>query len=331
MMFIGRPSRLLKTISSSFVVKAIYRTEELQVSRYLMLFYVFDQKGVWMMYPNKIVSKKRLAKSTYEFWIENALVGSHARPGQFVVVRVSEKGERIPLTIAETKGDLFRIVVKAIGKSTYELCTKSVDDILADVVGPLGKPSEIKQYGNVLVIGGGVGIAVILPIAKALKKAGNNITVIIGAKTLDELILKDEFMFADKLVMATDDGSSGYKGTVIDAMKEQIKTQKYDVAWAVGPAIMMKLASNVANEINLPLWVSLNSIMIDGTGMCGGCRTLVKTQESEEIKYVCVDGPEFDGRYVDWDSFMKRLEQYREQERLALENFIKQVGDLSWL
>ncbi len=283
------------------------------------------------MDSNKITSRKRLAKSTYEFWIENDMVSTHAKPGQFVVLRVSEKGERIPLTVAETRGDLFRIVVKAIGKSTYDLCTRSVGDVLVDVVGPLGKPSEIKQYGNVLVIGGGVGIAAILPIAKALKEAGNNVTVIIGAKTLDELILKDEFTFADKLVMATDDGSSGYKGTVIDAMKEQIKMQNYDVAWAVGPAIMMKLASNVANEINLPIWVSLNSIMIDGTGMCGGCRTLVKTQDGEEIKYVCVDGPEFDGRYVDWDSFMKRLEQYREQERLALENFIKQVGDLSWL
>ena len=263
------------------------------------------------MYSNKIISRKRLAKSTYEFWIENDMVSTHAKPGQFVVLRVSEKGERIPLTIAEVKGTSFRIVVKAIGKSTYDLCTRSAGDVLADVVGPLGKPSDVKQYGSVLIIGGGVGIAAILPIAKALKEAGNDVTVIIGARTLDELILKDEFSFADKLIMVTDDGSSGYKGTVIDAMKEQVKTQKYDVAWAVGPAIMMKLASNVANEINLPIWVSLNSIMIDGTGMCGGCRVTV----GGETKFVCVDGPEFDGLKVDFDGMIKRLQAYRSQER----------------
>ncbi|MFN3692419.1 MAG: sulfide/dihydroorotate dehydrogenase-like FAD/NAD-binding protein [Fervidobacterium sp.] len=280
---------------------------------------------------NKIISKRKLSKGIHELWIFNPFVSRHTKPGQFVIIKVSEKGERIPLTIAETNGDNFRIVVKAVGKSTYELCSLKESDVLFDVAGPLGKPSEVKFYGNVLVIGGGVGIAAIYPIAKALKEVGNKLTVIIGARTIDDLIMKDEFEFADRVIKATDDGSSGQKGTVIDFMEEELRNSKYDIIWAVGPAIMMKFASEVADKHNLPIWVSLNSVMIDGTGMCGGCRTLIKNEKDGEIKYVCVDGPEFDGRYVDWDSFMKRLNQYREQEKIALERYLAQIGDTSWL
>lgn len=286
---------------------------------------------------NLIISKKRLAYKIHEFWIDNPYISSHARPGQFVIVRINEYGERIPLTIAEVKDNVFRIVVKAVGKSTYELCSLSEGYSLYDVVGPLGKPSEIKFYGHVLIIGGGVGIAAILPIAKALKKNQNYVTVIIGARTKNELILSDEFSFADKVIKVTDDGSEGIKGNVIDVMEEELKVD-YQIAWAVGPAIMMKLASEVAKRNNLPIWVSLNSIMIDGTGMCGGCRTILKKEKSldqksdnDEIKYVCVDGPEFDGRFVDWDSFMKRLNQYKNEERIALERYLSQVGEPSWL
>lgn len=280
---------------------------------------------------NLIISKRKLAHKIHEFWIENSYIASHSKPGQFVIARIHNRGERIPLTIADVKNDAFRIVVKAVGKSTYQLCSLNEGDTLLDVAGPLGKPSDIRFFGKVLVIGGGVGIAAILPITKALKKCGNEITVIIGAKTKDELILQDEFEFSDKLIKATDDGSSGFKGTVIDAMEKELQMESYKVIWAVGPAIMMKLASKVAEKYNFPIWVSLNSVMIDGTGMCGGCRTVIKSNESEEIKYVCVDGPEFDGRFVDWDSFMKRLEQYKEQEQVALEQYLLQVGEPTWL
>jgi ferredoxin--NADP+ reductase len=284
---------------------------------------------------NIIISKSRLAKGTYEFWIDNELIAGNAKPGQFVIIRTSEKGERIPITIADSYGSAFRIVVKAVGKSTIELCMKNEKEQLFDVVGPLGKPSEINYYGKVIVIGGGVGIAAILPIAKALKNAGNVVVVILGAKTSSELILKNDFAFADKVVVCTDDGSEGIKGTVVDGMLKEFEIEKPNIIWSVGPAVMMKATSKIASEYNVPIWVSLNAIMVDGTGMCGGCRVLLRKEEEgsakEEIKYVCVDGPEFDGRYVDWDSFIRRLQQYREEEKKALEKFLEKVGDISWL
>jgi ferredoxin--NADP+ reductase len=284
---------------------------------------------------NIIISKSRLAKGTYEFWIDNELIAGNAKPGQFVIIRTSEKGERIPITIADSYDSAFRIVVKAVGKSTIELCMKNEKEQLFDVVGPLGKPSEINYYGKVIVIGGGVGIAAILPIAKALKNAGNVVVVILGAKTSSELILKNEFAFADKVVVCTDDGSEGIKGTVVDGMLKEFEIEKPNMIWSVGPAVMMKATSKIASEYNVPIWVSLNAIMVDGTGMCGGCRVLLRKEEEgsvkEEIKYVCVDGPEFDGRYVDWDSFIRRLQQYREEEKEALEKFLEKVGDISWL
>jgi len=284
---------------------------------------------------NIIISKSRLAKGTYEFWIDNELIAGNAKPGQFVIIRTSEKGERIPITIADSYGSAFRIVVKAVGKSTIELCMRNEKEQLFDVVGPLGKPSEVNYYGKVIVIGGGVGIAAILPIAKALKNAGNVVVVILGAKTSSELILKNEFAFSDKVVVCTDDGSEGIKGTVVDGMLKEFEIEKPNMIWSVGPAVMMKATSKIASEYNVPIWVSLNAIMVDGTGMCGGCRVLLRKEEEgsvkEEIKYVCVDGPEFDGRYVDWDSFIRRLQQYREEEKKALEKFLEKVGDISWL
>lgn len=280
---------------------------------------------------NAIVEKKKFASKLYEFWIRNSLVSKKAKPGQFVILRITERGERIPLTIVDTRPGEFRLVVKAVGKSTFELCMKEEGYVLSDVVGPLGKPSDVRNYGNVLVLGGGVSIAAVLPIAKALKKEGNKLTVILGARTVDELILRDEFSFCDELLLATDDGSLGIKGTVVDAMRKLLKEKKFDVAWAIGPGVMMKFASYVAKEHNLPIWVSLNSIMIDGTGMCGGCRITLKNGNVNKIEYTCVDGPEFDGRFVDWDVFINRLTLYREQERLALEKFLAEVGDVSWL
>jgi len=284
---------------------------------------------------NVILSKRRLSKGTYEFWILNELVAKRAKPGQFVILRTSEKGERIPITIADATDSKFRIVIKAVGKSTIQLCLSNVGDTLYDVAGPLGKPSETGYYGDVMVIGGGVGIAAILPIAKALKEAGNIVRVILGAKTSYELILKDEFSFADKIVVCTDDGSDGIKGTVVDGMIKEFSVSKPNVIWSVGPAQMMKNTSKVALEYDIPIWVSLNAIMVDGTGMCGGCRVLLSRKQQntviEEIKYVCVDGPEFDGRFVEWESFISRLQQYKEEEKRAFEKFLEEVGDLSWL
>lgn len=278
-----------------------------------------------------VTRKSRLAYGVFEFWIYHPLVARRARPGQFVIVRTTDRGERIPLTIVETSDDAFRIVVKAVGKSTYQLCAINPGERLSDVVGPLGKPSEIKFYGDVLVVGGGVGIAAILPIAKALKEAGNSVTVVIGARSAEELILKDEFAFADELRVATDDGSAGMKGTVIDAMASALMERKFDIAWAVGPAAMMKFASLKAAEFDLPIWVSLNSIMVDGTGMCGGCRVTIKGESGHRIEYTCVDGPEFDGRFVDWDVFISRLNQYRTQEEIALKTYLAEVGEPTWL
>lgn len=278
-----------------------------------------------------IVEKKRLARGVFEFWIEHPLVSHKARPGQFVIVRTSERGERVPLTIVDTSAEKFRVVVKAVGKSTYELCAKDAGDVLSDVVGPLGKPSDVRYYGSVLVVGGGVGIAAILPIARALKRAGNTVTVVIGARTEGELILRDEFGFADELFVATDDGTAGRRGTVVDVMGDLLSERKYDVAWAVGPALMMKHASVRAGDFELPIWVSLNSIMVDGTGMCGGCRITLRSDTGAKVEYTCVDGPEFDGRRVDWDLFIARLGQYREQEAIALKKYLAEVGEPSWL
>ncbi len=276
---------------------------------------------------NKIISKRRLGYGVFEFWIENPNISKKSLPGQFVVLKINESGERIPLTVADAKDNMFRIVVKAVGKTTYELCRLNEGDTIQSVSGPLGRPSEIEKYGKVLIIGGGIGIAAILPIAKALKNIGNNVTVVLGARTSDQLILKDEFDFADRLILSTDDGSVGVKGNVAQVMEELLEKEKFDIAWAVGPAVMMKACSLIAKKKDLLIYVSLNSIMIDATGMCGGCRAVIDNQ----IKYVCVDGPEFDGRKVDWDVFISRLNQYRDLERIALERYLEKVGEPKWL
>lgn len=260
----------------------------------------------------RLIEKNEIAPKIFDLIFEAPEITRHAKAGQFVIIRVDEKGERIPLTIAQKSGDYIRLVVQVVGKSTEKLSKLPVGGEVEDIVGPLGNPSEIDKYGNVLVIGGGVGIAAILPIAKALYEAGNYTNVIIGARSKDFLILMDDISkYSHNLIITTDDGSFGMKGLVTDAFYSLIKEgKKIDVAWAVGPVVMMESCSKVASEFGIPIWTSLNPVMVDGTGMCGGCRVEV----NGVIKFACADGPEFDGRYVNWEDLKRRLAQYREFE-----------------
>ena len=270
----------------------------------------------------KIVLKKELAPDIAQFDVEAPLVARKARAGQFVVIRVREDGERIPLTIAayDREKGTITLVAMRIGKSTALLAELKQGDVIIDLVGPLGNPSEIEDFGKVICVGGGVGIAPVLPIAGELKAAGSHVISIIGAKTKDLLILEDEMEEAsDELHICTDDGTMGYKGFVSGLLEEILeksiideKTKKTDIARciAIGPAIMMASVAKVTAKYDLKTVVSLNSIMVDGTGMCGACRVEV----GGKTKFVCVDGPEFDGHEVDFDLLMSRQKIYCDHE-----------------
>ncbi|OYD14918.1 ferredoxin-NADP reductase [candidate division WOR-3 bacterium JGI_Cruoil_03_44_89] len=272
---------------------------------------------------NKIIRKEELAPLNKLFEIKQPNIARKAVPGQFIVIIHSENGERIPLTIADTnkvKGTIT-IIFQEVGKSTMQLGTFKEGDRLQDVVGPLGKPTEIEHYGTVVCIGGGVGIAPLYPITKALKEEGNKVIGILGARTKELLILEKEFEeITDELYITTDDGSYGRKGFVSDELSRLIG-EDYKIArvWAIGPAIMMKVVSEVTRPQNIKTIVSLNPIMVDGTGMCGCCRVEV----GGETKFACVDGPEFDGHLVDFDLLMKRQAMYKREEKLALESYIQ--------
>lgn len=262
----------------------------------------------------KIVEYKHLGGTTAEMVVEAPLVAKKAKPGQFLIIRIDEEGERVPLTIADhdAEAGTITMVFQIAGRSTEQLSKMRAGDYLADVVGPLGQPSEIENYGTVVIVGGGVGIAPIYPIAKALKEAGNRVISIIGAKTKDLLFWVDKMKEAStEVLIATDDGSIGHKGFVTDILDRVTDEEKVDAVWAVGPMIMMRSAVNVTKPKNIKTFVSMNPIMIDGTGMCGGCRV----QVGNETKFACVDGPEFDGALVDFElamnrsRFMKDLEQ----------------------
>ncbi|MEA1884892.1 MAG: sulfide/dihydroorotate dehydrogenase-like FAD/NAD-binding protein [Thermotogota bacterium] len=260
-----------------------------------------------------ILKKAQVAPNEYDIWIKAPQIATHAKAGQFVIVMADENSERIPLTIADTdEKEAIRVIYQVVGTSTEKLARLAEGDAISNCAGPLGKPSEIPRGKQTLVIGGGVGIAAILTIIKTLKEKGNHVTTILGSRDSEHLILEDEIrQIADETLVYTDDGSTGKKGMVTDGMKALFETGKqFDAAWAVGPTIMMKFCSLVAKEQDLLIWTSLNPIMIDGTGMCGGCRVKVK----DTIKYACVDGPEFDGRYVDWDILMNRQKQYLKEE-----------------
>ena len=268
------------------------------------------------------MSKRQLSADVFTAEIEARLVAQARKPGQFVIVSLNnEYGERIPLTIAdaEAKRGTIRLIWQRVGKTTAELADMEEGDEIANVTGPLGKPTHVENFGTVVCVGGGIGNAPLLPIAKALKKAGNKIISILGARNKELIILEDEFAaICDELIITTDDGSYGRKALVTEPLEEVCRRDnKPDQVVAIGPAIMMKFCCEVTKKFNIPTQVSLNTIMVDGTGMCGGCRVEIDGQ----AKFVCVDGPEFDGHKVNFDLMIKRLNAYKDQEQEAYEQY----------
>jgi ferredoxin--NADP+ reductase len=269
----------------------------------------------------KILVKADLGPANKLMVVEAPEVARKGKAGQFVIVRIHEEGERIPLTIADydRQAGTITIVFQEVGKTTMHLGTLGVGDELVSFVGPLGLPSEIKNYGTVICVGGGVGIAPMFPIARALKEAGNHIISIIGARNRELLFWEDEMRaVSDEFIVCTDDGSYGRKALVTQPLKELLEARgDLDRIWAIGPAIMMKFTALTTQPFNVHTEVSLNSIMVDGTGMCGACRVEV----GGRTRFVCVDGPEFDGHQVDWDLLLARQRIYLEQEEQARERY----------
>jgi ferredoxin--NADP+ reductase len=277
----------------------------------------------------KILDKQVLSDVSKLIVVEAPHVARKAQPGQFVIVRVDEPGERIPLTIADCDRDAqtITLIFQEVGKSTMQMGTLGVGDTLITVAGPLGHPTEVQNYGTVVCVGGGIGIAPIFPITRALKEAGNHVISIIGARCRELLFWEDRMQaVSDELIVCTDDGSCGRKALVTEPLKELLDTRQ-DIAhvWAIGPAIMMKFVSRTTQPYHVPTTVSLNTVMIDGTGMCGGCRVLL----DDGAKFVCVDGPEFDGHKVDWDTLLSRLSFYRAEEQVAVERWKQHQCDLN--
>ena len=262
----------------------------------------------------KILKKEEWSPSVFAMEIEAPRVAKKAQAGQFIVLRVDEKGERIPLTIADFNRETgaVLIVFQVIGASTMKLAELNVGDSIVDFVGPLGQPSEIEKFGTVVVVGGGIGVAPTYPIARAMKEAGNKVIAIMGAKTKDILIMEEEMKaVTDEVVVTTDDGSYGMKGFVTNAVQALVdRGEKIDQITAIGPVIMMKSVADATRDLGIRTIVSLNPIMVDGTGMCGGCRV----QVGDETKFACVDGPEFDGHLVDFKGLMSRQRMYRDLE-----------------
>ncbi len=269
----------------------------------------------------EILAKEDLAPVTRLFVIKAPAVARKGRAGQFVIVRLHQEGERIPLTIADYDREegTLTLVVQEVGKTTMQMGTLQPGDHLASVTGPLGIPSRIERYGTVLCVGGGVGIAPLYPIARALKEAGNTVLSIIGARCRELLFWEEKMRsVSDELIVCTDDGSYRRKALVTLPLKEMLEAGRpVDRIWAIGPAIMMKFCALTARPFGVPMEVSLNSIMVDGTGMCGACRVEVGGQ----TRFVCVDGPEFDGYQVDWDQLLARQRIYLEQEKLAVDRW----------
>ncbi|KGL49936.1 sulfide/dihydroorotate dehydrogenase-like FAD/NAD-binding protein [Porphyromonas cangingivalis] len=262
---------------------------------------------------NKIVSKEYLSERVVKFEVEAPRIAKSRRAGHFVIIRVGERGERIPLTIADSdvqKGTIT-MVVQNVGRSSAKLCELNVGEYIHDVVGPLGQATHIENFGTVVCAGGGVGVAPLYPIVQAMHKAGNRVIVVLAARSKDLVIMEKEMrQHSDEVVIMTDDGSYGKKGLVTDGIEEIIKREKVDLCVTIGPAIMMKFVSALTKKYEVPTMASLNTIMVDGTGMCGACRVTVDGQ----TKFVCVDGPEFDAHKVDFDEMLMRMNAYRDSE-----------------
>ena len=270
---------------------------------------------------NKIVLKKQLSEKVFLFEIEAPLIAKSRKAGNFIIVRVGENGERVPLTIADASIErgTITIVVQKVGLSSTKLCDLNEGDYITDVVGPLGNPTHIENFGTVVCAGGGVGVAPMLPIIRALKAAGNRVLSVIAGRSKELVILEDEVrQSSDELIIMTDDGSYGEKGVVTVGIENFITQEEHvDKVFAIGPPIMMKFCCLMAQKYNVPVEVSLNTIMVDGTGMCGACRLSI----GGKTKFVCIDGPEFDGSLVDWDEMFKRMGTFRDAEREEMEHY----------
>ncbi len=276
----------------------------------------------------KIVSKKQLSENVYQMELEAKLISEERKAGQFIILQLDENyGERIPLTIADANKETgtITIIFQVVGLTTEELSRMNVGDNVPVLVGPLGTPTHIKKYGTVVCVGGGIGVAPLHPIAEALKAAGNKVITIVGARNKELVIMEDEMKkIADELIICTDDGSYGRKALVTEPLKEICeRDQKPDMVIAIGPPIMMKFCAETTRPYEVYTEVSLNTIMVDGTGMCGGCRVNVGGQ----VKFVCVDGPEFDGHLVDFDNMMARLHSYDEIEHEKHACYIDTLAD----
>lgn len=266
---------------------------------------------------NKIITKKLLNQTVVQMEIDAPLISRKAKPGQFIILRVDKNGERIPLTIAGVKDNLVKIIFQIVGSTTTKLSNLNEGDYIEDFVGPLGKPTEIEGLKKVCVVGGGVGCAIALPIAEALKNQGSDVTSIIGFRTKDLVILEDEFKkCSNELIVMSDDGTYGNKGNVTEPLKQLFeKGTRFDKVITIGPLIMMKFVVMTCKEFNVPCDVSMNPIMVDGTGMCGGCRLTLNVDGNKVTKFACVDGPDFNGYEVDFDEIMQRNRMYQEFEK----------------
>lgn len=262
---------------------------------------------------NKIVEKEYFSEKVVKLVVEAPLIARSRKAGHFVIVRVGEKGERIPLTIASSDKDkgTITLVVQAVGKSTAKLCALREGDCITDVVGPLGQATHIEKVGTVLCCGGGVGVAPLLPIVEAFKKAGNRVITLLAARTKELIILEEQMRaHSDEVIILTDDGSYGHKGLITQGIEEVAAREKVDLCVTIGPAVMMKFVSLLTKKYDIPTVASLNTIMVDGTGMCGACRITV----GGKTRFVCVDGPEFDAHQVDFDEMLMRLSSYKDME-----------------
>ncbi|MDR0617708.1 MAG: sulfide/dihydroorotate dehydrogenase-like FAD/NAD-binding protein [Endomicrobium sp.] len=268
----------------------------------------------------KILKKEEIGNNVYSMEIYAPEIAKNAKAGQFIIFRIEDKGERVPLTVAGIDVDKgsVRIIFQVVGKSTLQLSLLAQGDVIKDFVGPLGHPTEIKKYGVFVAVAGGVGAAEVLPVVKELKKVGNKIVTIIGARSKDLIILEEELKeVSDELLFATNDGTYGLKGFVTDVLKNVIVKEKVDVVYAIGPIPMMKAVSDLTKGKSIKTIVSLNPIMLDGTGMCGACRVTV----DNKTRFACVDGPEFDGHSIAWKELSLRLGLYKNLEKVSLDIF----------
>ena len=274
---------------------------------------------------NKIVEKEFFSPNVVKIVVHAPRIAKARRAGHFVIIKIGEKGERIPLTIASSdlqKGTIT-LVVQTVGVTSRKLAALEVGDSITDLVGPLGQATHIENVGTVLACGGGVGVAPLLPIVEAFKKAGNRVITVIAARNRDLIILEDQIKeFSDELIIMTDDGSYGKQGNVTVGMEDVIAREKIDLSVVIGPAIMMKFASLTTKKYDIKTYASLNTIMVDGTGMCGACRVSV----GGKTKFVCIDGPEFDAHKVDFDEMLLRLNGYKAEECEANDHYKKSIS-----